>query len=227
MVVLSTIFWGSLSLIQSFFDSTGRAQMKTARRWARSLLAIGGVRVTIEGIEKIRADGSYVIASNHSSYMDTPVVLANIPVQFRFLAKRGLFRIPFLGTHLARAGHIPVPREDPRASIRTMALAAETIRTRGISMLVFPEGGRSRNGELRPFKEGAVYIGIKAGVPIVPIALAGTRQVLPFGSGNIRPGRVTLRIGDPIDTRGLNLRDRASVNQRIREQIVAMLAGGV
>jgi 1-acyl-sn-glycerol-3-phosphate acyltransferase len=224
LVLLSTVFWGSISLIQSFFDSTGRVQMQTARRWARSLLAVGGVRVTVEGIDKIRPDGSYVIASNHLSYMDTPVVLANIPVQFRFLAKRGLFQIPFLGTHLARAGHIPVPREDPRASIKTMALAAETIRTRGISMLVFPEGGRSRNGQLRPFKEGAVYIGIKAGVPIVPIAIVGTREVLPFGSGRIRSGRVTLRIGDPIDTHGLVLRDRSAVNLRIREQIVAMLA---
>jgi 1-acyl-sn-glycerol-3-phosphate acyltransferase len=226
LVVLSTIFWGSISLVQSFFDSTGRAQIATARRWARTLLAIGGVRVTLEGIDKIRPDGSYVIVSNHLSYMDTPVVLANIPVQFRFLAKRGLFQIPFLGTHLARAGHIPVPREDPRAAIKTMSLAAETIRTRGISMLIFPEGGRSRDGALRPFKEGAVYIGIKAGVPIVPIAVIGTRDVLPFGSGHIRPGRVTLRIGEPIETSGLTLRDRAAVNDRIRGQIVGMLSAG-
>jgi 1-acyl-sn-glycerol-3-phosphate acyltransferase len=226
LVVLSTIFWGSISLIQSFFDSTGRVQIATARRWARSLLTIGGVRVALDGIEKIRPDGSYVIVSNHLSYMDTPVVLANIPVQFRFLAKRGLFQIPFLGTHLARAGHIPVPREDPRAAVKTLSLAAETIRTRGISMLIFPEGGRSHDGVLRPFKEGAVYIGIKAGVPIVPIALIGTRDVLPFGSGRIRPGRVTLRIGDPIGTSGLTLRDRASVNERVRDQVVGMLSAG-
>ena len=223
LVVLSTIWYGSISLVQSFFDSTGRAQIATARRWARSLLRIGGVEVVLDGIEKIRPDGSYVIASNHLSYMDTPVILANIPVQFRFLAKRGLFQIPFLGTHLARAGHIPVPREDPRAAMRTMALAAETIRAKGISMLVFPEGGRSHDGALRPFKEGAAYIGIKAGAPIVPIALVGTRAVLPFGSGHIRPGRVTLRIGDPIETAGLSLRDRGAVIERIREQIVAML----
>ena len=223
LVVLSTIWHGSISLVQSFFDSTGRAQMATAQRWARSLLRIGGVKVALDGIEKIRPDGSYVIASNHLSYMDTPVILANIPVQFRFLAKRGLFQIPFLGTHLARAGHIPVPRQDPRAAVKTMALAAETIRNRGISMLVFPEGGRSHDGVLRPFKEGAAYIGIKAGVPIVPIALVGTRAVLPFGSGHIRPGKVTLRIGDPIETAGLSLRDRGAVIERIREQISAML----
>jgi 1-acyl-sn-glycerol-3-phosphate acyltransferase len=224
LVVLSTIFWGSVSLFESFFDATGRAQIETARRWARSLLTIGGVRVTLEGIEKIQPDGSYVFASNHLSYMDTPAILANIPVQFRFLAKRGLFQIPLLGTHLARAGHIPVPRQDPRAAIKTMILAADTIRTRGISMLVFPEGGRSRDGTLQPFKEGGAYIGIKAGAPIVPIALIGTREVLPFGSGRIRPGRVTLRIGDPIDTSGLTLRDRTAVMERIRAQIAGMLS---
>lgn len=222
LVVVSTIFWGAISLVVSFFDSTGRVQIATARRWARSLLTIGGVRVSVEGIEKIRPDGSYVIASNHLSYMDTPVVLANVPVQFRFLAKRGLFQIPFLGTHLARAGHIPVPREDPRAAVKTMTLAAETIRTRGISMLVFPEGGRSHDGNLRPFKEGAAFIGIKSGVPIVPIALVGTREVLPYGSGSIRPGKVTLRVGEPIETAALTIRDRGAVTEKIREQIVAM-----
>jgi 1-acyl-sn-glycerol-3-phosphate acyltransferase len=155
--------------------------------------------------------------------MDTPVVLAKIPVQFRFLAKRGLFQIPFLGTHLARAGHIPVPREDPRAAVKTMTTAAEMIRTRGISMLVFPEGGRSHDGALRPFKDGAAYIAIKAGAPIVPVALIGTREALPFGSGRIRPGHVTLRIGELIDTTALTLRDRSAVTERIRTQVVEML----
>lgn len=224
LVVLSTIFWGSISLAVSFFDADGREQIATARRWARSLLAVSGIEVAVEGIEKIRPDGSYVFASNHLSYMDTPVILANIPVQFRFLAKRGLFQIPFLGTHLARAGHIPVPRADPRAAIKAMALAAETIRGRGISMLIFPEGGRSEDGNLQTFKEGAAYIAVKAGAPIVPVALMGTREVLPFGSGRIRPGRVTLCIGDPIETRGLTLRDRAALVERVRGDIVEMMA---
>ncbi len=223
LVVLSTIFWGSISLVVSFFDATGRAQIEVARRWAKGLIRIGGLRVTVEGIEKIRPDGSYVIAANHLSYLDTPVVLANIPVQFRFLAKRGLFQIPFLGTHLARAGHIPVPRADPRAAIKIMSLAAEMIRTRGISLLIFPEGGRSHDGGLQPFKEGAAYIGIKAGVPVVPVALIGTHQALPFGSARMRPGAVTLRIGDPIETSSLTLHDRRAVIEGIRQRISQML----
>jgi 1-acyl-sn-glycerol-3-phosphate acyltransferase len=223
-VVLSTVFFGSISLMVSFFDSTGSVQNGVARRWAGSLLWIGETKVTICGLDRISPSGSYVIASNHLSYMDTPVVLANIPVQFRFLAKRGLFRIPLLGNHLARAGHIPVPREDPRGAVRTMSLAASIIREKGISILIFPEGGRSHDGSMRPFKEGAAYIAIKAGVPVVPVALQGTRAILPFGSGKIRPGRVVLKIGEPIQTSSLTLRDRSAVTAQVRDQIANMLA---
>ncbi len=223
LVILATIAYGTVSLLVSFFDATGRRQMAVARAWSRSLLRIGFVHVEVEGLEKIAPNGSYVFASNHLSYMDTPVVLSNIPVQFRFLAKKGLFQIPLLGTHLARAGHIPVPREDPRAAVRTLATAADAIRTRGISMLIFPEGGRSRDGVLQEFKEGGAYIAIKAGVPMVPIALSGTRTVLPFGSAVIRPGRVRMRVGDPISTAGLSLHDRVRITGQVRDEIVAML----
>jgi 1-acyl-sn-glycerol-3-phosphate acyltransferase len=226
LVILSTIFWGSLSLAASFFDSTGRRQHGCAQRWARQLLRIAGVRVILDGIEKIRPDGSYTFAANHLSYYDTPVILANIPVQFRFLAKRGLFQIPFLGTHLTRAGHIPIPNADPRESIRMMTLAADTIRTKSISMLIFPEGGRSPDGVLQPFKDGVTYIGIKSGAPIVPIALVGTWDILPFGSGRIHPGVVTLRIGDPIETSQMSVKQRAAVTEQIRERIAGLLEAG-
>jgi 1-acyl-sn-glycerol-3-phosphate acyltransferase len=181
------------------------------------------VKVKVEGLEKITAEGSYVFVSNHLSYMDTPVVLANIPVQFRFLAKSGLFKIPLLGTHLARAGHISVPRDDARAAVKTMTTAAQVIRERGISLLIFPEGGRSQTGELASFKEGAAYIAIRAGVPLVPIALLGTREVLAFGSGHIRAGSVTMRIGEPVPTDQIQLRDRGRITTELRDRIVSML----
>lgn len=222
-VILSTILHASVSVCISFFDATGYKQNLIAQHWARNLLWIGGVRMTIEGLERISPSGSYVIASNHLSFMDTPVVLGNIPVQFRFLAKHGLFQIPFLGTHLRRAGHIPVPKEDPRAAVRTMGVAAETIRTKGISILIFPEGGRAEDGVLQPFKDGAAYIAIKAGAPIVPIALVGTREILPFGSMRIQPGPVTLRIGQPIETASLTLRDRGALTEQVRQRIADML----
>jgi 1-acyl-sn-glycerol-3-phosphate acyltransferase len=222
-IVLATIAFGTVSLIVSFFDSTGAVQIRVARAWARALLAASGVRVRIEGLHHIDPAASYVFVSNHLSYMDTPVVLANIPVQFRFLAKRGLFQIPLLGTHLARAGHIPVPREDARAAVKTMSTAAQVIRERGISLLIFPEGGRSVDGALASFKEGAAYIAIRAGVPLVPVALRGTRAVLPYGSGHVRAGAVTMHIGDPIPTGQIPLRDRGRLTGELRERIVSML----
>lgn len=223
LIVLATIGFGLVSLVISLFESSGRKQIAVARSWARCLLWGSGVRVKVEGLEKIELHGSFVFVSNHLSYMDTPVVLANIPVQFRFLAKSGLFQIPLLGTHLARAGHIPVPRDDARAAVKTMTTAAQAIRERGISLLIFPEGGRSHTGELADFKEGAAYIAIRAGVPLVPIALKGTREVLPFGSGHVRSGTVTMRIGEPIPTDQVQLRDRGRVTAELRERIVSLL----
>jgi len=223
LIILATIGFGLVSLIISLFETGGRRQIAVARVWARCLLWGSGVKVTVEGLEKISPGESYVFVSNHLSYMDTPVILANIPVQFRFLAKSGLFKIPLLGTHLARAGHISVPRDDARAAVKTMLTAAQAIRERSISLLIFPEGGRSPNGELASFKEGAAYIAIRAGVPLVPIALQGTREVLPFGSGKVQSGRVTMRIGDPVPTDQVHLRDRDRITTELRDRIVSLL----
>ena len=223
LIILSTIVCATFSVIFTFFDSQGSIPMAIARFWARSILVFARARVHLEGLEKIDTTASYVFAANHASYTDTPVVLSSIPVQFRFLAKRGLFQIPFLGTHLARAGHIPVPREDPRAAVKTLSLAAEVIRKHRVSILIFPEGGRTEDGELQPFKEGGAYIAIKAGVPIVPIALIGTRHILPFGGTAFHSGDVRLIVGDPIPTAGLTMRDRESLTVKIREQIARML----
>ncbi|HEV8146264.1 MAG TPA: lysophospholipid acyltransferase family protein [Bryobacteraceae bacterium] len=223
LIILSTIVCSTVSVVFTFIDAKGRIPMAMARVWARSLLFFAGARVTVEGLDKIDPNGSYVFASNHASYMDTPTVLSNIPVQFRFLAKRGLFQIPFLGTHLARAGHIPVPRDDPRAAVRTLTRAAEVIHEHHTSILIFPEGGRTHDGEMHEFKEGAAYIAIKAAVPIVPVALIGTRAILPFNSGTFHPGRIRLRIGDPIPTAGLTLRDRGALTVSVREQVARML----
>jgi 1-acyl-sn-glycerol-3-phosphate acyltransferase len=197
--------------------------MKTARVWARSLLGIAGVRVKVEGLEKLTPGASYVFASNHLSYMDTPVILAHIPADFRFMAKDGLFKIPLLGTHLGQAGHIPVPRGDPRAAVKTMSLAADTIRARNISLLIFPEGGRSHDAILQPFKDGGAYIAIKAGVPLVPLAISGTHEILAMHSATFHRGAVTLRIGEPISTTGMTLHDRKSLTETARQEVVVML----
>ena len=224
LIILSTFFFGLASIAVSLFDSTGNRALRVGRVWARSLLWIAGVRVTVEGLEKIDPRGKHVFCVNHLSYMDTPVVLSYIPTQFRFLAKKGLFLIPLLGTHLKQAGHIPVPLEDPRAAVRTLTQAAQGIEARSVSMLIFPEGGRSEDGRLQPFREGGAYIAIKAQVPLVPLALIGTREVLAMHSAVFHPGRrVVLRIGEPIPTAGLGLRDRKELTDLVRARIVEML----
>jgi len=223
LIILATIVFGTVSFVASFFDSTGRLPNQFARPWARWLLRIARVRLTVEGVEKIDSRQSYVFVANHRSYMDIPAILASIPVEFRFYAKKGLFLVPFLGTHLKRAGHLPVVRGDARASVKSMTLGARLIQERKISMLLFPEGGRSRAG-MREFKEGAAYIAIKAGVPVVPLGVTGTRYVLPMGSNYVRGGPVTLKIGDPIPTSGMKLQDRAQLTETL-SRLVAELSG--
>jgi 1-acyl-sn-glycerol-3-phosphate acyltransferase len=224
MICLATIMMGSLSLLASLIDPRGRIQHRTACLWGRMLLLIGNVRMTVEGLEKISAPGCYVLAPNHLSYMDTPVILGSIPVEFRFLAKKSLFSIPFLGYHLYRAGHVAVPLGDARASLKAMTRAARLMRERGLSVLVFPEGGRSETGVLQEFKDGAAYLAIKAGAAVVPIGLIGTYEVLPMGSLHIRGRRVRLKIGDPIPTTGLTVRDRSRLTALMRERISELIA---
>jgi 1-acyl-sn-glycerol-3-phosphate acyltransferase len=226
-IIVATLFFGIVSFFVSLFDRGGRGQAKVARAWAQTLLAVSGIRVVVEGLEQIDPAGSYIFISNHLSYMDTPTALASIPVQFRFLAKRGLFQIPLLGSHLSRAGHIPVPRDDPRGSVKTMQLAAEVIQTKKISLLIFPEGGRACDGVLQNFKEGGAYIAIRAGVPVVPMVLIGTRLVLPYGGGVVLPGTVKLRILKPIPTAGLTLKERGPLTQQLRELIARELRAEV
>lgn len=222
LIVLSTIVMGTLSLIASFFDRTGNSQHRIARLWARSLLAVSFIHVRAEGLEKLDPHGSYVFASNHTSFMDIPALLAELALQFRFFAKQGLFTIPFLGTHLRRAGHLPVDKSSVRTSLKSMTEGARVIAQRHISVLLFPEGGRSPVA-LRDFREGAAYIAIKAGVPVVPVAIVGMRPLLPMGSIHIRRGSAVVRVGDPIPTAGLKISDRDRLNQRLHREVAALV----
>jgi 1-acyl-sn-glycerol-3-phosphate acyltransferase len=222
LIILATVVMGTLSILASLFDGTGNTQHRIARIWGKMLLAASFIRVRAEGLEKLDPNGSYVFVSNHASYMDIPAILSVLPQQFRFFAKTGLFRIPFLGTHLKRAGHFPVDRSNARNSLRSMSEGAAHVTERHISVLLFPEGGRSPKG-LREFKEGAAYIAIKAGVPVVPIALVGMRDLLPMGSIHLRSGKVRLRVGEPVPTAGLRLGDRGELNRRLYAEIATML----
>lgn len=224
LIVLSTVLMGSLSMLASLFDGSGNTQHRIARLWARSLLAFSFIRVRVEGLEKLDPNASYVFVSNHQSLMDIPAILSRLPYQFRFFAKKGLFKIPFLGTHLKRAGHLPVDRSNARNSLKSMSEGARIVAHRGVSLLIFPEGGRAPQG-LREFKEGAAYIAIKSGAPVVPMAISGMRELLPMGSVHIRSGRVRLRIGAPIPTAGLKLSGREEFTSRLYDEVAALWDG--
>lgn len=222
LILVATAIYGSTNLLVALWDAEGSVQLRVARAWARMLLRIAGVKVKVEGLENIRPGESYVFVSNHVSYMDTPVVLSHVPANFRFMAKSGLFKVPFIGGHLTKAGHIAVDLDNPRAALRVLTAAGVMIRKRGLSVLVFPEGGRSADGELQPFKEGAAYLAIKGGVPVAPMAIIGIRDVLPMHSGHVRPGRVTLRIGAPIDVSEMTIRDRDALTARLFAEVSAL-----
>jgi 1-acyl-sn-glycerol-3-phosphate acyltransferase len=221
MITLFTAIMACVSMIVSIFDPAGNTQHLVARFWARIVLRLGSIECAVFGTGKLDPNRAYVLLSNHASYMDTPVIMGSIPLQFRFFAKKGLFSIPFIGWHLKQAGHLQVARGDARASLKSMAEGAKLIRERGVSVLIFPEGGRTEAG-IRPFKEGGAYIAIKAGVPAVPVALVNTRKVLPMHSLMLRPGKVEIHIGDPIETAGMTIHDRGRLNEMLQERVAEM-----
>lgn len=222
LMYLATIFWGTLSLIVSLFDRTGRTQHSCARWWGRTLLAVSLVRVRIRGREHLAAlrGKPCVFASNHQSYFDIPVAFAWLPADFRIMAKATLFHIPFLGWHLSRAGHMPIARDNPRRAARSLLEAASHIRN-GTPVFVFPEGGRSPDGQLQEFKAGTFLLAIKAGVPVVPVSLRGTRDVLKMHSWHVHPGSVEIIFHAPISTEGLQSGDAEALAARVRSAIAA------
>ncbi len=221
-IILSTIVMGLLSLIMSPFDKSGDRQCKIARMWGKMLLFAMRLKVTVTGEEKVDPAQNYIFVSNHLSYTDTPVILGNIKTNFRFMAKSGLFKIPFLGHHLKTANHIPVSLENPREAVKSLTDASRLIKEHRLSVLVFPEGGRGE-GPLQPFREGAAYVAIKSGLPIIPMALIGTREAMPMHRIAITGGKVTIRIGDAISTEGLTVRDREALTNKLRDAVAELL----
>jgi len=205
LIILYTVVCGGLSLVGSVFDTGGRWQHLWARTWSWLILTTSGVRVGVEGLENVPHETA-IYCANHQSAMDIPILFVHLPVQFRFLAKRPLFKLPFLGWHLYRSGHIPVDRDQPRKAFRSFDQAAERIRS-GVPVVLFPEGTRSRDGALKPFKGGSFHLAIQAGVPVVPITLNGTRHVHEPDTLHVRSGHAQMIIHPPILTAGLNSQD--------------------
>ena len=215
LVWLYTLVLGCVSLVVSLFDPTGERQQRVARLWSQMILWTVGAKVQVEGLEKIDTSKPQVYVVNHLSAFDIPVLYTHLPFQFRILAKKELFRYPFMGWHLRRSGQIPVVLENPKASVRSLNLAVASIR-KGNSLVIFPEGGRSPNGQLQAFMGGAFYAAVKAQVDVVPIVLVGTYEMLKMNSYHIKPGPVQMVVGSPISTVGMSTRDIAKITERAR-----------
>ena len=222
LIYLYTIICGTFSLCGSLVDSGGRWQHKCARTWSWLILKTSGIRVRVEGLENVNPGEARIYCANHASAMDIPILFVNLPVQFRFLAKRSLFHLPFLGWHLRRSGHISIDRGRVREAMKGFDQAAQKIRE-GKTVVTFPEGRRSRSGELRPFKSGSFLLAILSGVPVVPITLNGTRAVLVPDTYHVRSGQTEMIIHPPISTKGLTVDDVDALSERVRKQIISKL----
>ncbi len=220
LIYFYTAFCGTLSLLGSIVDGRGRWQHFCARMWSWLILKTSGIRVRVEGLENVHPDETAIYCSNHASAMDIPILFVHLPLQFRFLAKRSLFHLPFLGWHLRRSGHVSVDRMRPHEALKGFDRAAQKIRE-GRSVITFPEGTRSRTGEMLPFKAGSFYLAILAQVPIVPITLNGTRDVLVPDTYHVRSGQTEMIIHDPIPTAGLTMDDVEPLSNRVRAQIAS------
>ena len=223
LFILATGFFGSCALLVSLFEKSGRIQHRIAQNWAWWLVIFSGARLTIEGAENLRLPTNAVYVSNHTSYMDTPVIFSALPFQFRILARKQLWRIPFIGWYLHRSGQIPIDTANTQASLSSLGIGLKALRNR-MNLFVFPEGGRTPNGVMKPFLAGAAYLAIRGKVPIVPIALEGVFDLLPLHSRHMFPRPVLMRVGNPISTDGYTLRQVDELNEKLRETIQQMLS---
>ncbi|MCU1224823.1 MAG: phospholipid/glycerol acyltransferase [Edaphobacter sp.] len=220
LIALSTAFFGCISLLVGLWDKSGNQQHFIAHLWARSLLLISLSPVTLIGKEKFHEHETAVYASNHLSYMDTPVLFARLPFQFRILAKQSLWKIPFIGWYLNRSGQVPVDQSSARNAVASLNRGVATLK-HGLPLVIFPEGGRAADGKTQPFVSGAAYMAIKAQVPLIPITLIGTYELLPIHTYHLNPRVLGVIVGDPIPTTGLTTRDADALTKRLFDIITA------
>jgi 1-acyl-sn-glycerol-3-phosphate acyltransferase len=215
LIYLYTIVMGTLSLVVSLFDRGGRRQHWCAQVWSRMIARTTLKRVRVHGAEHVRAGVSYVFLSTHQSYMDIPVMLGYLPAQLRIAAKKEVFQIPFLGWHMRRAGHISIDRSSTADAVETLRRASNGIRE-GICAFIYPEGTRTRDGSLQPFKKGGFKLAMQAGVAVVPLTIVGTREVLPRDSIIFRRAPVEMYVDAPIPTEGLTDEDLPALMEQVR-----------
>ena len=197
--VLITLICALGAIVVSFLGQGGNAAHLVGRLWGRAIVLISGVKVSVQGLDHIDPGATYVYMANHQSMFDILALLGYLPVQFRWLAKMELFRIPVFGYSMARVGYISIDRSNRKSAYKSLQEAAQRI-AQGVSVVVFPEGTRSADGQIKPFKAGGFYLAIRSGRPIVPVVIYGSHHVMPKGMIRINPGRIVLSINQPVET---------------------------
>jgi 1-acyl-sn-glycerol-3-phosphate acyltransferase len=222
VAVVATIPIATAVIVVATFQSSSPLVDSLIRIWARILVRAAGIDLSIENAGVLDPSRRYVLVANHYSYFDIPCILAAVPQPIRFMAKVSLFKIPVFGWSIGRAGFIPIDRKNRRTAVKSFELAAERIR-KGNTIVIFPEEGRSRAREMRKFQRGAFLLALRAGLPMVPMALDGTYEVFRAGAKRVTPGKVTIRVGTPIDTNAYTVRQKEQLADIARTQIAGML----
>ncbi len=217
-VVVATLALGVIAFITYPFDRKGKVGHYYARLWGKTALLANRVKVKVEGTEHLNGKGPYIFMSNHQSYYDVFTLLGHLPYQFKWLVKKELFSIPFLGWTMAAVGYISIDRGGNRDTVEAMNEAARKIRD-GMSVTIFPEGSRSPDGSIQPFKKGGFTLAIKSKVPIVPIAIDGSGGIMPKEKFTVNSGEIRMRLDRPIETGSYSLKDREVLMKKVRETI--------
>jgi 1-acyl-sn-glycerol-3-phosphate acyltransferase len=213
-----TIVLGTISLMISFFDRNGRIQHKFARFWSWLVMKTILSPVKVTGMDSFNKSKPRVYAVTHASALDIPILYVYLPFQFRIVFKSELLAYPFVGWHLKRSGQVCINQQNPAASIGAVKSALRSLRG-GMPLVIFPEGGRTRDGQIQPFLPGAFFLAIKAQADIVPIALVGTFELLPMNTYHIKCQQLEMRVGEPVSTVGLTLRDMDEVSAKVKSAI--------
>lgn len=222
-IAVYSIVLGTLSIASSLFQRSGFFAHRCARAWSWLILATTGVEVEVHGLERLTPGTTYIFVSNHQSIYDIPIVFWHVPWQLRIIAKASLGSFPFLGWHLSRTGHLLVDRRhpDPLGILRRW----KGLVSRGLSLIVFPEGTRSPDGNVGRFKGGSFLLAIQARLPLVPVSVSGSRHVMLKNRLMTRPGRVRLVVHDPVPT--TDLEASADSARQLAEQIRAAIRADV
>jgi 1-acyl-sn-glycerol-3-phosphate acyltransferase len=219
IAVAVTAFMSSCAFLFPLISPGENKVHKIANLWARMLLWLTNTRVDVIGRENVLMDKPQIFMANHQSDFDILLVLAHIPGQFRWIAKKELFKIPVFGKAMRNAGYIEIDRQRHEKALKSLDEAAQKIRE-GKSVVTFPEGTRSKDGTVRQFKQGMFHLAIKAGVPIVPISIIGAGEIMPKRTLKVKPGRVTMVINRPVEVSGYTIETRGELIERVRTIII-------